>query len=115
MPRPDDYPIPAYAAYIWIAGDEIVVQFPPALLDDRSHTVKFPNTENGLLLLLDVMRRRRTELSIGLKGTPTKYEIERTLAGSEKYKVWLEELKRTRGVSEKEKAESIEFLKELGL
>lgn len=111
----EQYPLPSYAAHIWIAGNDIFIQFPPCLAQDRVHTVKIPNTENGTLLLLDILRRRQSEVHLGLKGTPTQYEVERTLAGDRKYAEWLKELKRTRDVSAQEKAESEAFLKELGL
>lgn len=118
MPRPDDYPIPDYAAYIWIAGDQVCIGFPPTV-GTKAHTVKFPNTENGLLVALEVLRQRsrapHAQLTIGHKCEPTSYMIERALAGDPKYKELLEEAKRMKDVSEKERQDSIKFLEELGL
>lgn len=109
--RPDDYPIPGYASHIWIAGDQIHLVFPPTLERDRYSSVQFPNTEKGLALLLDVLRRRKSELHIGTKGTPTRYQVERTLAGDKRYNEWLKAMQ----TSDKEREESIAFLAELGL
>lgn len=112
----DDYPLPSYAAYIWIAGDEVHIQFPPTV-GTKSHTVKFPNTANGLLILLDALRQRGREgkLVIGTRGEPTQYAVERALAGDRKYNEWLRHMQATKDVTEKERQESEAFLAELGL
>lgn len=114
----DDYPVPDYAAYIWIAGDQVCIGFPPTV-GTKAHTVKFPNTENGLLVALGVLRERsrapHNKLTIGNKCEPTGYMVERALAGDPRYQELLDEIKRTKDVSEKERAESIALLAELGL
>lgn len=106
-----DYPLPSYAASIWIAGDQVHAAF-------DGHTVAFPNTETGLKLLLGVLRERGHPHAvnvIGHESSPTKYQVERALVNDQRYNFLLREMQKAKAVSEAEKAESIAWLKELGL
>lgn len=86
-----DYPIPSYAAYIWIVGSNIHVCFPPSV-GSKSHTVIFPANDKGLKLFLKIMQERRGNLTIGHAGEPTKYQVERMLVGDPKYNKWLDHM-----------------------
>jgi hypothetical protein len=63
--------------------------------------------------LIETLRERRRggELTIGTKAEPTNYQVERQLAGDAKY---IEFLRRSR-MTEAERKEADELLKELGL
>ena len=106
-----DYPLPSYAASIWIAGDQIQCGF-------DGHTVAFPNTEVGLTLLLAVLRERgRAGVSnvIGTPSSPTQYGVERALVNDRRYNELLRAMNAAKATSDAERAESIAWLKELGL
>lgn len=105
-----DYPLPSYAASIWIAGDQVHAAF-------DGHTVAFSNTVMGLKLLLGVLRERQhsTINCIGMESSPTRYQVERALVNDQRYNFLLREMNKAKVASEAEKAESIAWLKELGL
>lgn len=112
------YPLPSYAASIWLSSDEIHLAF-PSPLDAPSHVVKFPANERGLALALAILRERSkiesaTDALIGTKAAPVQYDVEemyRQITASPKFK----ELEAKKAVSEMEKKEATEFLAELGL
>ena len=105
-----DYPIPSYAVYMWMVGDKLHVCFPPSI-GTRSHTAIFPGTAKGLELAIQMLReRKRGQLTIGHKGEPTNYQVERTLAGDRKYNDWL----RKREKAKVQQKELEELLKEVG-
>jgi hypothetical protein len=54
--------------------------------------------------------RKRGQLTIGNKGEPTNYQVERTLAGDLKYNEWL----RKREKAKVQQKELEELLKEVG-
>jgi hypothetical protein len=72
-----DYPVPSYAANIWIAGDKIMLGF-PSTVGGRSHSVALPMTDKGLAVALDILKERSTStiMSIGTRAAPTKWNIE---------------------------------------
>ena len=111
-----DYPIPSYAASIWLVGDTIWLGFPPLGDGVQSHSAPFPANERGLALLLSTLRERgRGSLNIGLKGSPTRYQIERQLVQDAKYNGLLKAMKEAKAKQDEEKEKAIAFLKELGL
>jgi len=105
-----DYPVPSYAANIWIVGDQVHAGF-------DGHTVAFPNTETGLTLLLAVLRERgrAKSLAISTWASPTKYQVERALVNDARYNELLKHMNAAKAVSDAERQESIAWLKELGL
>jgi len=78
-----DYPLPTYAAYIWVAGDKLIVSFPPLKSSDRnSHTTILSADEVGAKVLLSVLteRARLTDkAAIGTKGSPVQYDVDTML------------------------------------
>jgi hypothetical protein len=104
-----DYPLPHYAANIWIAGDVIWLGF-------DGHSTHFPASIDGLRLLLATLKERtRGRVVIATNGQPTQYQVERTL---QRDKRWADMLRIMRGVDERareKEQESEDFLKELGL
>jgi hypothetical protein len=118
MPRPDDYPIPDYAVYMWIKGDTLCVGFPPTL-GTRSHTVEFPGNAKGLSILLEVLRERsrspKAQLKIGHKGEPNSYAIERAMVNDPKYKEWLVHMAKAKTLTDQDNADIEAICKELGL
>jgi len=106
-----DYPLPSYAASVWVVGDQVHAGF-------DGHTVAFPNTETGLTLLLAVLRERARDNAfnkIGTKSSPTKYAVERALVNDKRYNELLRAMHAAKAVSDTERQESIAWLKELGL
>jgi len=71
------YPVPAYAATIWVSGDNLMVTFPPQK-GERSHTISLPISEGGLKTAVQIFRDRAhaSDLRIANVGTPTQYQVE---------------------------------------
>lgn len=74
------YPIPSYAATVWLAGDKLAVSFPPLPGLDKSHTIQVPCTEEGIKALATVLRDREhgfdtAQAKLGTKGSPTQYNL----------------------------------------
>lgn len=110
-----DYPVPGYAAQIWIAGDELKLAL-PSPLDAPSHTVTLPNNERGLALALQILREREHDFgTIGRASAPTQYMTERQLANDAKYNAMLRAMREGSAERQKEKAEAAAFLEEIGL
>lgn len=92
--RIGDYPLPSYAAYIWMAGDSIRVLVPPTMNDDRSHTVSLPLDRCGvvcngwgqtlpnqrgweaLFKLLQSRSSQREDPKLGTPAAPTQYDLD---------------------------------------
>ena len=111
-----DYPIPSYAAYIWVAGDKLWLGFPGTDESVRPHSVPFPATEPGFAVALKILRERRIgERMIGTKGAPCKHQVERELAQDRRYNEMLKAMKEAKATSAAEKADAEAFLEELGL
>jgi hypothetical protein len=104
-----DYPLPSYAANIWIKGDQIWLGF-------DGHSVWFPANAKGMELMLATLRERsKSQLCIGQNGQPTQYQVERTLQRDKRWNEMLRIMRSSIEHTEKDRQESIEFLKELGL
>ena len=111
-----DYPIPSYAAHIWLAGDTLWLGFPPLTEGGSSHSVPYPANERGITLIIETLReRRKGERSLGSHGSPTKYQTERALVDDRKYNILLRALRESKAATEKEKQDATAFLEELGL
>ncbi len=71
-----NYPLPSYAASIWLANDRIQVAFP----DERGgHTISLPEGPKGLEVLMTALRQRAMQTSartLGLSGTPSQQEAD---------------------------------------
>jgi len=107
------YPLPSYAASIWIAGDDLMIAFPGQGPESKGHTIKLPSSETGLKTALKIMRARShaEDLRLANKGTPSQWEAEQDM----KYASWLKAMKKTKAADAEEKAEAEAFLAELGL
>lgn len=104
-----DYPVPSHAAYIWAAGDKIMVGFPPRSGDLHGHTVTYPATERGIRLVLRTLaeRSKRPEAMLATRAEPTQDQMDQWLAALKR-----DHVERTR----RESAAEIERgLAELGL
>lgn len=107
-----EYPIPSYAAQIWVVGDTFWLAFPPTVADSRSHSVQFPVTEKGLQLAISILHEREKScLSISTKGAPTRYQVERALVDDKRYNEILKALKKPKEVDPAFEA----LMKEIGL
>lgn len=109
----ETYPIPKYTAYIWLAGDNLMLGLPPGEAAERGHTVVIPlakcsqsrpigewEDEHGMVdlsrysatvgftTLLAVLAEReragRVE-PIGKRSEPTQYNIDEILRRVTKY------------------------------
>ena len=111
--RDGDYPTPAFAAYIWLAGDKLMLGLPPRESHERGSTVAIPLAKMettralgewelehqtvdltryaatlGFHVLLDVLRAREREGRIPLlakPGEPLQYNIDEMLRRDTKY------------------------------
>lgn len=111
-----DFPLPSYAAHIWIAGDEIKLVL-PSPLDAPAHVLTLPNNDKGLTRALAILREREHEShsTIGKPSAPSQYQVETALANDAKYNRWLREMREASAERQAEKAEAEAFLKEIGL
>lgn len=110
------YPIPSYAASIWITGDHLWLGFPPISEGEQGHSVPYPLTNRGLLLAIETLKhRRRGERMLGEAGSPSRYQVERELYHDPKYNIILAALARGKEASAAEAQEAGKFLEELGL
>jgi hypothetical protein len=82
------YPLPAHAAYIWVAGADLFLGLPPVPGGTKGHQVRLPATDRGLAVALDILRERARAPGvphrygghvIGTKGAPVQYDIEEVL------------------------------------
>ncbi len=107
------YPIPKFAANIWLAGDMLCIGLPPDSSHERGHTVRIPLSKLSLLrpageweqehnsvdlaryagtvgfsVLLELLRERERQgriQPIGNKSEPTQYDIDAILHRVTKY------------------------------
>ena len=108
----DSYPLPSYAAYVWLKGDQLCLSLPSPEQGARAHQVQVPLNEAGLKCLVEILKgREREQTWLSLKGAPTKRQIEDELKRDAKYNAWLKAMR----VSQQEKDEAAKFLEELGL
>jgi hypothetical protein len=77
-----DYPVPRHAAYIWAAGDKLMVGLPPRSGELHGHTVALPYNQHGVAMLLRTLRERseKPESFIGTKAEPTQYQLDKWLS-----------------------------------
>lgn len=76
------YPVPSYAAHLWVVGDQIKLGLPPLEQNQQSHTVSMPFTIAGMQALLMILRdreRQRVRQTVGTKAAPTQYNVEEML------------------------------------
>jgi len=107
----DSYPLPSYAAYIWLKGDQVCLSF-PGQNGARAHQVQLPLNEAGLKCLVDILKgREQNEVWLARAGAPTKRQVEEDLKKDAQYNAWLKAMR----TSQKEKDEATKFLEELGL
>lgn len=109
----DLYPLPKFAAYIWLVGDRLMLGLPPSEAAERGHTVVIPLSRMettrpigewehehgtvdlsryaatvGFTTLLDVLRERERAgrvAPIGARSEPTQYQLDAILARVTKY------------------------------
>lgn len=107
-----DYPVPRYAAYVWVTGDTLWLGF-PSPVEGGSHSVPFPATDKGLKLAMSTLRERETStrLEIANKAAPSRYQVERALVNDKRYNELLRALK----VAPKVDPEVEALMRELGL
>lgn len=106
-----NYPLPRQAAYIWAAGDRIMLAFPPVTGSDKGHSVSLPNTTQGLSQSLEILHERAfvafDRQTIGNRSAPTQHQVE----NDRRYKAFVAATAEQKA----EKDEAIRFLEELGL
>lgn len=89
------YPLPSYAATIWLAGENICIALPSGA-SQKSHTIRIPVAkcsietsewgeplarQRGWMVLLDILKQRQQlrEAPIGTRAAPVQYDIEEML------------------------------------
>lgn len=130
--RPNDYPLPDYTAYIWFSGDGLSISFPPTGPESKGSTITIPLSRLGLergmtgellpsqrgwAVLLQSLKDRSMNRfrSLGQRGTPSAYEVERALANDQRYTAILGAMNEAKSATKAEITESEDFLKELGI
>jgi hypothetical protein len=103
-----DYPLPSHAAYIWFAGDRLMLGLPPTAGHERGHSVSIPlSNESAFDVLLGILAERAREVRpIGTKSTPVQYDLDNVLRHMRKQR----ELERRQW-----REEATELLKGVGL
>lgn len=112
-----EYPLPSYAASIWVASDSLMLAFPGQGPEARGHTIRLPLSAGGLQAAIAILKDRAQaqDLRLSQRGTPSQYEAEAMLTNDAKYRAWLGAMSATRARAKAEKAEAEAFLAELGL
>jgi hypothetical protein len=74
----DSYPLPHYAASVWLSGDKLMVAFPPLPGNIKGHTVALPSTAAGFAVLQESLRERQRDgyQKLGTKAVPVQYDID---------------------------------------
>ena len=88
------YPVPSYAANIWVVGNEIHLALPPLEGNKQGHTVVLPWNAKALDHLLRILRQRATQvrpLNIATPAGPTQWDIEQLMKAVKKAPKKLEE------------------------
>lgn len=79
----DAYPLPAHAAYIWLAGPDLFLGLPPVPGGTKGHQVRLPANERGLSVALGILQERARAPGkphhVGTKGAPVQYDLEEVL------------------------------------
>lgn len=120
-----DYPAPSYAATAWVTGNTLWLSFGPLAQGEKGHSVPYEidlpalralaskdRAVRSVVLALETLATRHHHSSIGTKGSPVAYDIERALANDKKYIEWMRAIKR---LTPEEVAEGDKELRELGL
>ena len=79
------YPLPSYAASIWLEGDTVWLGLPG---ETRGHSVPVPATVEGLAQVLRILasREKAQRATIGTDAAPTRHMIEQAIARREKFR-----------------------------
>jgi hypothetical protein len=75
---------PSYAARIWVVDNKLIVSLP---YREVSHTLTFPDTVGGMRMVIGILKSRHAESTIGTKGDPTSYQLEKGLITYDEAKV----------------------------
>lgn len=89
-----DYPVPHYAAHIWVVGNQIKVGLPPIEGHQQSHTVSVPWTEKGLGIVLRLLRDRESQRlpqAVATPASPTQWDIDQWMKAAKAAKKKLDE------------------------
>ena len=81
------YPVPSYAAHIWVVGNEIHLALPPLEGHKQSHTVVLPWNAKALDHLLHILRHRETQTrqqTVATPASPTQWDIEQVMKAMKK-------------------------------
>jgi hypothetical protein len=108
-----NYPLPSYAAHIWIANGQLCLGFPSPKEGAREHMVTLPLSDKGLAVAIDILREREKDRfnTLGTAGAPCRRQVEDELKRDQKYN----EILRAMSVSKSERDEAAKWLEELGL
>lgn len=108
-----DYPVPSYAASIWVTGDTLWLGF-ASPINGHAHSVPFPATDKGLKLAMTTLHEReKGRLLISQRGAPTRYEVERALHSDKRYNEMLKAMQEAKKPKLDPEVEAL--MKEIGL
>lgn len=72
---------PPHAPAIWSDGTSIYLDF-PAVVGDRTHCVKLPNSPDGLTQALTIINSKVLRPTVGTRAAPTQYQTDKALVKS---------------------------------
>lgn len=67
---------PQHAPRIWLSDSLIWMEFNTSK-SDKTHTVHFPLSEDGLALALDILKARGRDSKIASRGSPIQHDVEK--------------------------------------
>lgn len=67
---------PPWACSLWTFDDHIYLEL-PSTVGHLAHTLRLPNTIEGLTKALSLLNARNDKSTIGTKGDPTQYQVDK--------------------------------------
>lgn len=67
---------PTHAALIWADPNHVYLELPSPIPAARSHTVRVPNTVEGLAQALSILAARGPQSTIATSGAPTQLSLD---------------------------------------
>lgn len=110
----DHYPplTPKWAAAIWATDAWLYLEL-PSMAGIAKHTIRVPNTQEGLAHALDIINYRTSESRLGEPGDPTRWQVEHLKVP--KYDEALVKRKAKPSFSDEARATARDILRKVGI
>jgi len=115
------YPLPSYAASIWLADNTLWLGLPGRGPEDRGHSIPVPATAEGMAQVLRILKARERDqasVRIGDEGSPTRAQLEAIMRKREQARAERQAQANARVEAKPVKARALtsdEILAELGM